>query len=169
MLFDILGETFDGNLGCDYYSAYHKFSRLSNATVQFCIAHLIREIKFLAEHTNQFLARWGKQLLGWLKKLFKTLHRSDELTEKTFTRKMQQIKQCFLKKVRRPPDHKLAKNIARRFKGKAAKNYFRFLTDPNVEPTNNGTEREIRHTVIDRRITQGTRGSAGMRWCERIW
>jgi len=27
----------------------------------------------------------------------------------------------------------------------------------------------IRYTVIDRRITQGTRGDAGMRWCERIW
>ncbi|MBW7991998.1 MAG: hypothetical protein FVQ84_18555 [Planctomycetes bacterium] len=23
--------------------------------------------------------------------------------------------------------------------------------------------------VIDRRITQGTRGRTGMRWCERIW
>jgi hypothetical protein len=23
--------------------------------------------------------------------------------------------------------------------------------------------------VIDRRITQGTRGETGMRWCERIW
>jgi hypothetical protein len=33
----------------------------------------------------------------------------------------------------------------------------------------NGTERQIRHTVIDRRITQGTRGQAGMRLCERIW
>ncbi|MCK5565465.1 MAG: transposase [Planctomycetes bacterium] len=68
-----------------------------------------------------------------------------------------------------PPDHKLAKKLARRFKGKAAETYFCFLTDPNVEPTNNGTERAIRHTVIDRRITQGTRGDAGMRWSERIW
>ncbi len=41
--------------------------------------------------------------------------------------------------------------------------------DPEVEATNNGTERQIRHTVIDRRITQGTRGQAGMRLCERIW
>jgi len=32
-----------------------------------------------------------------------------------------------------------------------------------------GTEREIRHTVIDRRITQRARGQAGMHWCERIW
>ena len=38
-----------------------------------------------------------------------------------------------------------------------------------MEPTNNGTEREIRHTVIDRRITQGTRSDKGMRWWERIW
>ena len=71
--------------------------------------------------------------------------------------------------MRRPPDHALCKKLARRFKGKAAEDYFRFLTEPKVEPTNNGTEREIRHTVIDRRITQGTRGQAGMRWCERIW
>jgi transposase len=28
---------------------------------------------------------------------------------------------------------------------------------------------KIRPVVIDRRITQGTRGKAGMRWCERIW
>jgi hypothetical protein len=59
--------------------------------------------------------------------------------------------------------------LARRFEGGNAENYFRFLTDPGIEPTNNGTEREIRHTVIDRRITQGTRGQSGMRWCERIW
>jgi hypothetical protein len=29
--------------------------------------------------------------------------------------------------------------------------------------------RAIRFAVIDRRITQGTRGSTGRRWCERIW
>jgi transposase len=47
--------------------------------------------------------------------------------------------------------------------------YFLFLENPQVEPTNNLAEREGRHCVIDRRITQGTRGSAGQRWCERIW
>ncbi len=47
--------------------------------------------------------------------------------------------------------------------------YCLFLKDPMVEPTNNQAEREARHCVIDRRITQGTRGAAGQRWCERIW
>ena len=57
----------------------------------------------------------------------------------------------------------------RRFRGKSADNYFRFLTDPNVEPTNNATERAIRHVVIDRHVIQGTCGQNGMRWCERAW
>ena len=169
VLFAMLGEEYEGIIGCDFWGAYRKFTRLGNATVQYCMAHLIREIRFLAEHMTKKLARWGGQLLDWLRKLFKTLHRSDELTEGGFARRMDQIKKGFLSRMRRPPDHKLAKKLARRFKGKAAETYFRFLTDPAVEPTNNGTEREIRHTVIDRRITQGTRGDAGMRWCEHIW
>ena len=169
VLFEVLGQEYEGIIGCDYWGAYRKFSRLSNAMVQYCMAHLIREIRFLAEHISKKLARWGGHLLDWLRKLFKTLHRSDELTDVGFTRRMDQIKKGFLRRMRRPPDHKLAKTLARRFKGKAAETYFRFLTDPTVEPTNNGSERAIRHTVIDRRITQGTRGNAGMRWSERIW
>ena len=165
----LLGEEYEGIIGCDYWGAYRKFARLSNATVQYCMAHLIREIRFLAEHMNKMLAYWGGQLLDWLKKLFKTLHRSDELTDVGFARRMDQIKKGFLSRMRRPPNHKLAKKLVRGFKGKAAETYFRFLTNPSVEPTNNGSERAIRHTVIDPRITQGTRGDAGMRWCERIW
>ena len=169
VLFAMLGQEYEGIIGCDYWGAYRKFTRLSNALVQYCMAHLIRELRFLAEHLNKKLAYWGGQLLDWLKKLFKTLHRSDELTDVGFARRMNQIKTGFLKRMRRPPDHKLAKKLARRFKSKAAETYFRFLTDPSVDPTNNSSERAIRHTVIDRRITQGTRGDAGMRWCERIW
>ena len=169
VLFDILGEEFKGFLNCDYFGAYRKFARLSDAIVQYCMAHLIREIRFLAKQSSKHLNRWAEQLLDWLKKLFDTLHRHESLTAGGFARRMEGIKQGFLKRIRRPPNHNLAKTLASRFKGKAAETYFRFLTDPDVEPTNNGTEREIRHAVIDRRITQGTRGANGMRWCERIW
>ena len=47
--------------------------------------------------------------------------------------------------------------------------YFEFITTPNVDPTNNLAEQAIRFVVIDRRITMGTRGESGRRWCERIW
>jgi len=169
VLFDLLGEKFDGIIGCDYWGAYRKFARLTNATMQYCMAHLIREVRFLAEHSIKKLSRWGNELLDWLKKLFDTLHRSDQMTAKGFARRMKQIKQGFLSRMRRPPNHRLAKKLSKRFRGKSAETYFRFLTEPCVEPTNNASERQIRHTVIDRRITQGTRGQTGMRWCERIW
>jgi len=169
VLFERLGRGYEGVIACDFWGAYRKYARLTNTTVQYCMAHLIREIRFLAEHTNKQLARWGNQLLDRLGKLFQTLHRSDEWTDAGFARRMGRIKKDFLSRMRRAPEHTLAKTLARRFKGKAAETYFRFLTDPAVEPTNNGTERAIRHSVIDRRITQGTRGDAGMRWCERIW
>lgn len=81
---------------------------------------------------------------------------------------MERIKAGFLKLMRRLADHTLAKKLAKRFNGDAAADYFRFLTEPDVEPTNNGTERQIRPVVTDRRITQGTRGQAGMCWYERI-
>jgi len=61
-----------------------------------------------------------------------------------------------------------AQNLARRFR-KYGPAYFRFITTPGVEPTNNLTEQALRFVVIDRRVTQGTRGAMGRRWCERIW
>jgi len=165
----MLGQAFGGIIGADYWGAYRKYARLFDVRLQYCMAHLIREIRFLAEHKVTPLCRWANGLLEWLKKLFKTLHRRDKLTVQGYLRSMEKIKEGFLLKVRRPPNHQLAKKLARRFKGKAAEDYFRFLTEWNIEPTNNGTERQIRPVVIDRRITQGTRGDAGMRWCERIW
>jgi len=169
VLEETLGKDFAGIIGADYWGAYRKYARLFDVRMQYCMAHLIRDICFLTDHKIKKLSRWGNELLEWLKKLFDTLHRRDKMTAKGFICSMERIKAGFLKRMRRPPDHKLAKKLVRRFKGKAAENYFRFLSEPDVEPTNNGTERQIRPVVIDRRITQGTRGDAGMRWCERIW
>jgi len=165
----MLGSDFDGLICADYWGAYRKYARLFDVRMQYCMAHLIRDICFLAEHSIKKLSHWGYCLLEWLKKLFKTLHCRDKLTAKGFIRSLEQIKEGFLSRMRRPPEHTLAKKLARRFKGIAAEDYFRFTTEPGVEPTNNNTERQIRPVVIDRRITQGTRGDAGMRWCERIW
>jgi len=165
----VLGNDFAGVVGCDYWGAYRKYARLFDVRIQYCMAHLIREIRFIAEHSNKHLAQWGDHLLDWLKKLFKILHHKSDYLPQSFTRQMRQIKNRFLEIVRNPPDHKSAKTLARRFEGDRAENYFRFMANDAIEPTNNGTERDIRHTVIDRRVTQGTRSETGMHWCERIW
>ena len=38
---------------------------------------------------------------------------------------------------------------------------FRFVTDPDVDPTNNISERELRHLVIIRKISNGSRSARG--------
>jgi len=136
VLEEMLGEEFSGIIGSDYWGAYRKYGRLFNVRLQYCMAHLIREIRFLAEHSVRKLSDWGSELLQWLKKLFDTLHRRDELTADGFARSMGRIKAGFLRSVRRGPEHRLARKLARRFEGDRAENYFRFLTEP-VEPTNN--------------------------------
>ena len=170
VLYDVLGETFGGVIGCDFFSAYRAYMTDVRALVQFCLAHLIREIRFLAEHINGFVSRWAAKLLIWLRKLFHTLHRRSVMTQIGFARSMDRIRRRFLQTARKPPPHSEAAPLARRFKDKTTANaYFTFLTTPGVAPTNNLTEQAIRHVVIDRRITQGTRGERGRRWCERAW
>ena len=66
------------------------------------------------------------------------------------------------------PATKHSRNMAARFE-KHGTSYFRFITTPGVEPTNNLAEQAIRFVVIDRLITQGTRSERANRWCERIW
>jgi len=165
----ILTETFGGVVGSDYFSAYHKYMADCGVLVQFCWAHLIRDIRFLAEHTNSSLAGWGQKLLLWIRKLFDTWHRAEHMTQVGFARSMDRIQRGFLQVVRRPPSRAEALTLANRFRGHQADNYFRFLTTPGIEPTNNQTEQAIRHIVIDRHITPGTRGKRGQRWCERVW
>ncbi len=66
------------------------------------------------------------------------------------------------------PEHKPAQNMARRFR-QNGESYFRFITTPGVEPTNNPAEQAIRFVVLDRHDTQGTRSERGRQWSERIW
>jgi len=169
VLKEVLGETFGGVIGCDYFSAYRAYLSEADAVAQFCLAHVIREIRFLRDHGNRWVARWAKKLLGWLEKLFETLHRCDHMSEAAFARSMDRIRRSFLNAARRPPPSADARPLAKRFRGRDAERYFTFLTTPGVEPTNNLTEQALRHVVIDRRITQGTRSPRGRRWCERAW
>jgi len=46
VLKDVLGEAFGGVLGADYFSAYRKYMG-EDVLVQFCMAHLIRDVRYL--------------------------------------------------------------------------------------------------------------------------
>ena len=164
---EVLGSDCAAIIGADFYSAYKCFMKEANVKVQFCWAHLIRDIKFLSESSDKCTANYGNRLLKLCRLIFQLQHRRADLGEEAFRRRMTRLKQKFLATGRRSTASG-ATDMVDRLK-KYGEEYFLFLEDPTVEPTNNLAEREARHCVIDRRITQGTRGVAGQRWCERIW
>jgi hypothetical protein len=80
--------------------------------IQFCWAHLIRDIRFLAEHTDKSLRLWGHELLEWVRQLFTTWHRAAQMTAAGFTRSMDRLRREFLQAVRRPPWRAEAQTLA---------------------------------------------------------
>jgi transposase len=168
VLMDALGREFNGVLGCDYFSAYRKYMGDADVLVQFCLAHLIRDVKFLADLPDPVTAAYGRRLLEELRRLFHVIHRRETLTAARFQRALEHARDRVLKVGKRAPPRTEAQNLADRFRhhGRA---YFRFVTTPGLEPTNNLAEQAIRFVVQDRHVTQGTRGERGRRWCERIW
>lgn len=168
VLIEMLGREFNGVLGCDYFSAYRKYMREFSVEVQFCLAHLIREVKFLIGLPHERTRVYGERLLDALRGLFRVIHRRERMTPAGFQRALDKVRTEVINAATWAPRCSPAQNLARRFRlhGEA---YFRFITTPGIEPTNNLAEQAMRFVVIDRRITQGTRSERGQRWCERIW
>lgn len=169
VLDEVLGEEFQGILGCDYYSAYHKFIRQRGVLAQFCLAHLIRDVRFLAEHPDAANRAYGERLLGHLRRLFEVYHRREEYpSEAGWQRALGRIRKSFVwDATMEVCDTPEASNLAERFY-KHCDAYFRFITEPDVDPTNNLAEQAIRFVAIHRRVTQGTRGEIGRQWLERM-
>jgi len=178
VLIDVLGKEFNGVLGCDYFSSYRKYMRDFNVTIQFCLAHLIRDIRFLTTLPDPQTRRYGQSLLAAIKEMFRIIHDRDTMTPGPFQAALERSRRRIVSIAihqapgRRAKDGKEtkreARNMARRFQqhGQA---YFQFITTPGIEPTNNAAERAVRFVVIDRHVTQGTRGAHGRRACERLW
>lgn len=178
VLIDVLGEEFNGVLGCDYYSSYHKYMKDFHVTLQFCLAHLIRDIRYLTGLRDPETQAYGKKLLAQVKHLFKVIHSREEMTPSAFQEALENAKKSILKVAlqeapsRLDTNGKEEKNEAQNMRTRFLQNgeaYFTFITTPGMDPTNNVAEQAIRFIVIDRRITQGTRSPKGRISCERIW
>ena len=169
VLVEALGEEFEGVIGCDYFSAYRKYMRDFNVLVQFCLAHLLRDIRFLVEHPHRSNQAYGKRILKAARTLFHVIHHREAYTPEAFATALQDAgDELHAQAIYQVPDVKESQNLAARFR-KHGESYLRFITTPGIDPTNNVAEQAIRFVVIDRLVTQGTRGEPGRRWSERIW
>lgn len=169
VLIEVLGREFNGVLGCDYFSAYRRYLRECGVVLQFCLAHLIRDVKFLTTLPDARDQAYGERLRVALRELFAVIHRRDRLSAEAFQSQLETARSTVLWcGTHDVPATTASRNLANRLEAHGA-SYFRFITTPGVEPTNNLAEQAIRFVVIDRQVTQGTRSEAGDRWCERIW
>lgn len=167
VLEDVLGMTYDGTIISDFFSAYVKYA---NRLQQFCLAHLIRDIKFLTTLADETDRQFGERLLIDFRRLFHLWHLRHKIPKDRLDRIMLRIKARVLRLagIHVNGERSKSRTLARRLV-KHGEAIFRFLFDPNVEPTNNAAERSIRVAVIDRRITQGSRSPMGRQWNSRIW
>jgi transposase len=169
VLVKMLGVDFDGVIGCDYFSAYRRYMKVLGIEVQFCMAHLIRDVKFLTTLADADTKAYGERLRLALKQMFHVIHRRQEMAAAAFDLELRAARDEVLRAgLEDVPTTRPAQNMANRFR-KHGEAYFTFVTTPGIEPTNNLAEQAIRFVVIDRHITQGTRSESGRRWSERIW
>jgi len=178
VLEELIGTDYEGTVHFDYFSANCSFAWNFDIRAQYCWAHLIRDIRFLEKHPDKKTKRWAERLLDRSRRMFSAWHRRDEMSDAGFHRSMITHRDRFLQIVRKPPDSKEAANLTDRFRAvelddgshyDMSQDYFRFMFTSGVEPTNNHSEQQVRHCVIDRRITQGTRSEVGQRYHERMW
>ncbi len=179
----LVGDEFAGYLNFDYFSANCSFVWHYCIKAQYCWAHLIRDIRFLTKQPDRKTKAWADKLLDESRRLFSAYHRRDEMSAEGYHRSMTMHRNRFVALIAEAPDCKEATNLAARFAMveypssdgtetltyDLSEDYFRFMFVDGVEPTNNHGEQQIRHCVIDRLITQGTRSEVGQRFNERMW
>jgi hypothetical protein len=162
----------------DDFSANCSFAWNYDVKAQYCWAHLIREIRFLMKHPDKKTQVWAEQLQDRKRRLFSAWHTRETMTDSGLERSMKYHRDQFLEIVRAVPKSTEARNLASRFavvdvsdgsRYDMSQDYFRFMFATGLKPTINHSEQQIRHVVIDRRITQGTRSESGQRYHERTW
>jgi len=165
VLVEKLGKTFRGQITSDFHSLYKKFGENTPALFQFCWAHLIRDVKFLAMQDDTY--EYGLRVLKKIKAMFVTIRDREKYTKRKYKNLLREHKRKILDEIERNvPEHHLAEALENRMDA-YSEEYFRFI-DLDLDPTNNETEQMFRLLIVDRVVTQGTRSDWGDRWQERF-
>jgi IS1 family transposase len=153
-------------LNCDRAKMY-----LDGKRLQWCWAHLKRDIQKLIDSPDGQVRRLGHDLMRQERLLFEQWRRykAGEITWRGFRQLAGPIRSEF--------NHLLLRG---RFSGNATligfcnelwprrEHLWTFLEVEGIEPTNNTAERTLRQAVIYRKLSFGTQSARGSRYLERI-
>ena len=164
---DFLGETFNGVLSTDRWSAY---TWLAVIFRQLCWAHLRRDFQKISERSGAS-GRIGEELLAYTKRMFQCWHKVKDgtLSREKFTKVMVPIKarvELLFLEGKSCRNKKTAGTCKQLLKLKEA--LWTFIEKEGIEPTNNLAEQIIRRIVIWRKTSFGTQSPRGTLYLERI-
>ena len=122
--------------------------------------HLIRKAIALTGTVDQKAAKMGDWLLRELRGLIQAMAEGGEDAQKKCSPILARLKRACIRgeKEEYSKLKSLAKEILNDWDAVVA-----FVKNPQLPPTNNDAERALRHAVISRRISFGTRTSEGSR------
>lgn len=162
---NVIGATFQGWIMSDGYRVYRHYPKRLR-----CWAHLIRKARGLAQSLVRQTAAFGRQLLELFEALQEAIytwreHNPDtpqhtEQIERRFQEELAQLRQRCQSQSSSGHEKSaaLAKELLNDWEA-----IFRILRHPHLPLTNNEAERALRHWVILRRISHGTKSETGSR------
>ena len=165
-LADLLTDKFRGIVTCDRAQMYWRVKRL-----QWCWAHLKRDFQALIDGGDGQAKRLGYDLRRATCKLFEHWgnYRDGTITRAALLRRMAPLGREVERLLLRG-----AESGNRRIQGMCRELYdhrewlWTFLRHEGIEPTNNASERSLRHAVIWRKLSFGTQSAGGSRFVETV-
>ena len=159
---------YEGKVITDRYAVYNIYEQSRR---QICLAHLRRDFKRFAHSKHTRLAMVGKSLIEIIDLVFAThkCYKASKIKSLYYlrrTRKIQKKMLHYLKRVSQLQECEQARRVA----GNILKSFdmmWLFVENPEIEPTNNFAERQIKHHVKYRKNSLFTWSDRGQRFIER--
>lgn len=124
---------------------------------QVCLAHVLRDVQYAADCGDTVVAPQLIKLLQWAIRVGRRRHELAESTLRAYRGKAERRLDDLVAKPATHPAGRELQALVKAWRGK----FFVFLEDRRVPATNNESEREVRHSVVFRKVTGGFRSDWG--------
>jgi hypothetical protein len=135
----------------------------------------VRDFKYCYDYKNSTVSQYGETAILILTELFRTYHTYKAIADKGSQEAKDKYAELLAIKEKLiahaltgPKSYDKPRALAKRFED-YQNEYFTFIDDLRVEPTNNFSERSLRHPVIYRKVCYGAQSQSGVEFCETIW
>jgi regulator of replication initiation timing len=156
----VLGEDWEGIVICDFYAAYNKIG----VARQRCIRHLIQDLSKLSAEKGdkREVRRFTKKVFRLVRDAARLKERRGGLSVGAYERRRRRLQRRLeaigAARYRDPDCSRLGERLYRH-----REEIFLFLDNASIDWTNNRAEREIRPSVVLRKIIGGHRTERGAR------